>query len=336
MPAASAISRASASSAPTRAIIEPRSSASAISRPRSTTSSSASSTARTPAAASAASSPSEWPAAALGLHVVGERLPAGDRGAEDGGLLEAGALLDAREGVLADELDGSARAARGALRDEVAHLGGLAPLPGEQEAVSVTSSQRTPFRRRASDSGKSPVTYPPAGGCLTRGGGCWREQLRDLHDHLHRLVDAPGASVKRITVRPVGLQRGVARAVGSRTRAGGRARASRRSPRRGAWAGQKKSTRWPPTTWLTSGRGEPGSWRAGSSSRSSSLRVGSAGRRRWRDQMQPQRLVAGAGGLAPRSCAIERRGRRGRPAGRDVERRRVVDRRLRSTARSRR
>jgi hypothetical protein len=65
-PACSAIATASSSVAPTRASIEPLSSASAIRPPRRTTSRSASSRSSTPAATSAASSPSEWPAAADG------------------------------------------------------------------------------------------------------------------------------------------------------------------------------------------------------------------------------------------------------------------------------
>ena len=61
-----------------------------------------------------------------------ERAPAGDRGAEDGGLLEAGALLDAGEGVLADELEAALEQLGRALRDEVAHVGRLGPLSGEE------------------------------------------------------------------------------------------------------------------------------------------------------------------------------------------------------------
>ena len=68
-----------------------------------------------------------------GAHVAGQRPPAGDRGAEDRGLLEAGALLDARERILADELGAALEQVGGTLRDEIAHLGGLAPLAGEQQ-----------------------------------------------------------------------------------------------------------------------------------------------------------------------------------------------------------
>src|SRR4051812_3448534 len=65
-PAAWAIAWASSIEPPSRASIEPESSASAIRRPRRTTSSSASSVSSTPAAVSAPSSPSEWPAAIVG------------------------------------------------------------------------------------------------------------------------------------------------------------------------------------------------------------------------------------------------------------------------------
>ena len=109
--AASAIARVSSSVAPISASIEPTVSASAISLPRSTTRRSASSRSNTPAAASAASSPSEWPAA--GGRVEVERVPAGEAGAEDGGLGEAGGLAGARERDPHPRARCSARAARG-------------------------------------------------------------------------------------------------------------------------------------------------------------------------------------------------------------------------------
>ena len=54
-----------------------------------------------------------------------ERGPAGDGGAEDGGLREARALVDALEGVLADELDDALEQVGELTRDVVAHVGGL-------------------------------------------------------------------------------------------------------------------------------------------------------------------------------------------------------------------
>ena len=51
--------------------------------------------------------------------------PAGDAGAEDGGLREARALVDALEGVFADELDALLEQVGQGMRDVVAHVGGL-------------------------------------------------------------------------------------------------------------------------------------------------------------------------------------------------------------------
>ena len=98
--------------APTSASIEPRSSASAISWPRSTTSAQ-----RVVAVEHAGGGQrgelAERVAGGGGTAVELERVPAGEAGAEDRGLGEAGALLDAREGVLADQLGARARAGRG-------------------------------------------------------------------------------------------------------------------------------------------------------------------------------------------------------------------------------
>ena len=66
------------------------------------------------------------------LRLEVERAPAGDRGAEDGGLLEAGALLDAGEGILADEVEAAVEELGLPLRDEVAHVGRLGSLSGEE------------------------------------------------------------------------------------------------------------------------------------------------------------------------------------------------------------
>ena len=66
------------------------------------------------------------------LRLEVERAPAGDGGAEDGGLLEAGALLDPREGVLADEVEAAVEQLGLPLRDEVAHVGRLGSLSGKE------------------------------------------------------------------------------------------------------------------------------------------------------------------------------------------------------------
>ena len=51
--------------------------------------------------------------------------PAGDAGAEDGGLREARALVDALKGVFADELDALLEQVGQGMCDVVAHVGGL-------------------------------------------------------------------------------------------------------------------------------------------------------------------------------------------------------------------
>ena len=91
-----------------------------------------------------------------GRHVVGEPAPAGDRRAEDRGLLEAGALLDARERVLADELEAALEQLGAALRDEVAHLGGLASLAGKQQGGVCDQVHADTLTSARVDSGKKP------------------------------------------------------------------------------------------------------------------------------------------------------------------------------------
>ncbi len=61
-----------------------------------------------------------------------ERVPADHRGAEDRGLCEAGVLLHAGEGVLADELSHLLKQLGRALGNQVAHVGGMAPLAREE------------------------------------------------------------------------------------------------------------------------------------------------------------------------------------------------------------
>ena len=163
-PAASAILAASSASAPTSAIIEPRSSASAIRLPRSTTSSSASSTVSTPAAASAASSPSEWPAAASGaMSAASPRQPAIDA-QKIAGCWKRVLSSTRANGILADQLEAALEQLRAALRDEVAHLGGLAALAGEQQRqVRARTHANTLIAARREILGRA-AAYPPAGG----------------------------------------------------------------------------------------------------------------------------------------------------------------------------
>src|SRR4029077_8564358 len=61
-----------------------------------------------------------------------ERVPAGEAGAEDGGLSEAGGVAGAREGILTHERDAALEQVRGALGNEVPHLRCLAALAGEK------------------------------------------------------------------------------------------------------------------------------------------------------------------------------------------------------------
>ena len=150
--------------APTSASIEPLR-ASPIRRPRRTTSSSASSRLRTPAATSAASSPSEWPAPALRVQV--ERVPADDGGAEDRGLCEAGVLLHAGEGVLADELGDLLEQLGRALGDQVAHLGGMAPLAREERRGLCCVAHTCTVTHAAFAVPPSLRRYPLVGGCRT-------------------------------------------------------------------------------------------------------------------------------------------------------------------------
>src|SRR3712207_7823705 len=55
----------------------------------------------------------------------------------DGGLGEAGALLHAREGVLADELAAAREQLGRTVGDEVAHVGRVAALAGEEDRKST-------------------------------------------------------------------------------------------------------------------------------------------------------------------------------------------------------
>jgi hypothetical protein len=62
----------------------------------------------------------------------GALLPAGEARAEDRGLGVAGAVGDARERILTDELDALGRQPRHHARDELAERARLASLAGEQ------------------------------------------------------------------------------------------------------------------------------------------------------------------------------------------------------------
>ena len=125
----------------------------------------------TPAAASAASSPSECPAVTEGLRSSASQ-PA--RLAQKmAGWAKRVLSSDAREGVLADELDGALEQVGGAPRDEVAHVGGLAALAGEQRGGRLVSVTKLTLRTlgRAPRFGGFSCANPPGGGqCSAMGG----------------------------------------------------------------------------------------------------------------------------------------------------------------------
>jgi hypothetical protein len=62
-----------------------------------------------------------------------QRLPASQAGAEDRRLREPSAFPDAREEVLADDLERGVEQLRAEALDGGPHVVGLAPLPGEQD-----------------------------------------------------------------------------------------------------------------------------------------------------------------------------------------------------------
>ena len=70
-----------------------------------------------------------------GGDVVRQSAPAGDRGAEDRGLLEAGALVHARERILAHQLEAALEQLGAALGDVLAHLRGLRSLSGKEQGT---------------------------------------------------------------------------------------------------------------------------------------------------------------------------------------------------------
>ncbi len=72
------------------------------------------------------------------LDRAAEGLPAGQAGAEDRRLGEVGALVGARERVLADGLDGHLQQVGPDALHEVAHVRRLAPLAGEQDCACGT------------------------------------------------------------------------------------------------------------------------------------------------------------------------------------------------------
>ncbi len=78
------------------------------------------------------SSPSEWPAKATGAHASRELDQAGEAREEDRRLGEAGASLDAREAVLADELAAALEQLGQRARDQLAQISRLAALAREQ------------------------------------------------------------------------------------------------------------------------------------------------------------------------------------------------------------
>ena len=103
--------------------------------------------------------------AGAGARVQVERVPADDGGAEDGGLCEAGVLLHAGEGILADELSDLLKQLGRALRDEVAHLGGMAPLAREERRGLCCVAHTCTITHGAYAVTPSLRRYPPGGGC---------------------------------------------------------------------------------------------------------------------------------------------------------------------------
>ena len=172
-PACAAISRASSSVAPTSASIEPVSSASAIRRPRRTTSSSASSRSSTPAAASAASSPSEWPAATPGSR------PSASQPVRLAQKIAGWAkrVLSSTRGNGSSPTSSMTRSSRsGARRATWSRISGVwLPWPGNSTAgawVSVTKLTQGTLRRVCATSVSSHVPTPRVGGWSGVGGGC--------------------------------------------------------------------------------------------------------------------------------------------------------------------
>ena len=121
----------------------------------------ASSRSSTPAAASAASSPSEWPAAARGVEV--ERVPAGEAGAEDGGLGEAGGLADAGKGSSpTSAVQRSSRSgARSATRSRIS--GVWLPWPGNSATGAAGSVIKLTRRTCPRVSEVTALAPPPPG-----------------------------------------------------------------------------------------------------------------------------------------------------------------------------
>ena len=178
----------------------------------------------TPAAASAASSPSEWPAAAAGATSSARpRQPA----------IEAQKIAGCWKRVLSStRAKGSSPTSSmaaleqlgAALGDEVAHLGRLAPLAGEQQRDGA-HARNTLIAARV-NSGSAGLAYPPAGGVL--GAGC-RVATVAREDDEQPLPIGVNAG-QRIPSRRHPAQRAARRAARAR---GARGRAPRRARARG-------------------------------------------------------------------------------------------------------
>ena len=109
--------------------------------------------------------------AGAGARVQVERVPADDGRAEDGGLCEAGVLLHAGEGILADELSDLLEQLGCALGDQVAHFGGMAPLTREERRGFGCVAHTCTITHASSAVTPSLLRYPLGGG--------WTPPLRD-------------------------------------------------------------------------------------------------------------------------------------------------------------
>src|SRR5215208_3967561 len=97
-----------------------------------------------------------------------ERVVGSEARAEDRGLGEAGALLDAGEGILPHELGRPVEEVGSEARDAVAHLGGLAALAGEEHGRRLRVGDEAHASHPGTPGwvfGESRARNPPRGGC---------------------------------------------------------------------------------------------------------------------------------------------------------------------------
>ena len=192
--------------------------------PRRTTRRSASWSRIAPAAASAENSPSEWPASAIGVDVAAQARPARQRGAEDRGLREARRLVDAGEGVLADELDCRFEQIGTYCRHEGAHIR-WSGCPVRGTGRRWGWNRTCPYR--CGPSIHQNRRSPRCGGCIgyRSGGSCRRRRGR-------RAPRLPSRACRSDRVlHPAPGPTSTRRSAASRRSAGSSRASSRRSPR---------------------------------------------------------------------------------------------------------